>query len=173
MLHKDPIPPPPLPPRLPPPARMHILKKDPLLLLPPRSVPVPDKIDILKKDSCPPLHPPPPLTLESPVIKKSSSSTNPPPLPQDPSEPLPHTVLCYFPKESSFPPTPAPGRPPQPLPLTSSDKVFSRAPTPPRPLTKTTQLSVFLCSGAPSTVWMAQHVREYGCQSGMLSHQSF
>lgn len=174
VLHEDPIPPPPLPPRLPTPARMHMLKKDPLLPpLPPRPVPVPDKIDILEKVSCPPRHPPSPLTLERPVVKKSSPPTNPPPLPQDPSEPLPHTGLCYFLKESSFPPTPAPGRPPQPLSHTSSVKVLSRAPTPPRPLTMTTQLSVFLVSAAPSTVWMAQHVRECGCQGGLFSPQSF
>lgn len=160
--HEDLIPPPPLPPRLPTPDRRQILKKHPLPPppLPPRSVPVPDKIDILRDVSPPPLHPP--LTLESPVMKKCCPPTNPP-LPQHPPEPLPPTLLHYFPKE--IPPTPAPGPP--------SDKVLRRAPTPPRPTTMTTQLSVFLLSGAPSTLWMAQHVREYGCQSGLLSHHSF
>lgn len=169
VLHEDPIPPspPPPPPRLPTPVRRHILKKDPLPPppLPPRSVPVPDKIEVLKKVSPPPL---PPLNLESPAIKKSSPPTNLPPPPQHPAEPPPHTVLSFY-----FPSTPAPSRPPQLHPLPASDQVLGRAPTPPRPLTMTPQLSVFFFSGAPSTVWMVQHMCEYGCQSGLLSHESF
>lgn len=174
VLHLDSNPPPPpptLPPHLPTPVRIQILKKDALLPppIPPRSVSFPDKIDVLNKVSSPP-----PLTLESPAIKKSSSPpTNPPPPPRHLPKALSHTVLCYFPKESSKPTTPAPERPPQPLSLTSSDKVLRRAPTPPRPSTMTTQLSVFLFSGAPSTEWMAKHMHECSCQHGLLSHQSF